>query len=154
MKNMLLILATILLLVAPAAAGNGIIRVKSPYSVGETVDRLEKVLRARGMTIFARIDHAAGAARVGQSLRPTELVIFGNPKIGSKLLLSRQEVGIDLPQKALIWQDENGRVWLAYNDPAYLVRRHDLHGCEGIVKKMSAALAGFAGAAVKKPSEN
>ena len=90
------------------------------------MDRLEAEIKARGMTVFARIDHAAGAAQVGLSLRPTELLIFGNAKGGTPLMQSNQTVGIDLPLKALVWQDANGRTWLSINDPDWVARRHGL----------------------------
>ncbi|NNE63485.1 MAG: DUF302 domain-containing protein [Gammaproteobacteria bacterium] len=99
------------------------------------------------MKIFNRIDHAAGAASVGNSLRPTQLIIFGNPKIGSVLMGCTQTIAIDLPQKALIWQDGGGQVWLSYNNPALLANRHRMAGCDAVLKKVTGALANFAKAA-------
>jgi uncharacterized protein (DUF302 family) len=96
------------------------------------------------MTVFIRIDHAAGAQKVNKQLRPTELIIFGNPKVGTPLMQCSQSTAIDLPQKALIWEDGNGEVWFSYNDPAYLVERHGLTDCDPVIKKVSAALANFA----------
>jgi uncharacterized protein (DUF302 family) len=90
------------------------------------MNRIESEVKARGMTVFARIDHAAGAAEVGLALRPTELVIFGNAKGGTPLMQSMQTIGIDLPLKALVWQDETGGTWVSYNDPAWLAKRHGL----------------------------
>lgn len=107
-------------------ADNGLISVSSTHSVGETVDRLAKLVEAHGLAVFARIDHAAGAARVGMPLRPTELLIFGNPQGGTPLMQDRQAAGIDLPLKALAWEDADGKVWLAYNDPAWIAARHGL----------------------------
>jgi uncharacterized protein (DUF302 family) len=104
----------------------GLITIASSRSVKETIDRLEAAAVAAGLKIFARIDHRAGAESVGLPLRPTELVIFGNPKGGTPLMQDRQLAGIDLPVKALAWQDEAGRVWLSYNDPAWLAERHGL----------------------------
>ena len=101
------------------------------------------------MTVFTRIDHALGAKRVGLSLRPTELVIFGNPKIGSKLINCNQTVAIDLPQKALIFEDEKGQVWFTYNNPQYLANRHGLQGCEKVIEKIKGALGNFARSATK-----
>ena len=101
-----------------STAADEMINVKSVHSVAQTADRLEKVLEAKGMTLFTRIDHAAGAAKVGEELRPTELLIFGNPKVGTPLMQCSQTVAIDLPQKALIWEDNEGSVWFSYNDPA------------------------------------
>jgi uncharacterized protein (DUF302 family) len=125
----------------------GVTSVKSAHSVAETADRLESVLKEKGMTVFVRIDHAAGARSVGESLRPTQLVIFGNPKVGTPLMTCRQTIALDLPQKALIWEDEEGSVWLSYNEPAYLAHRHDLEGCRDVLAKVAKALSSFATAA-------
>jgi uncharacterized protein (DUF302 family) len=105
-----------------------LITLASNHPVKATMDRLEAALRDKGITLFARIDHAAGAASVDMPLRPTELIIFGNPKAGTPLMQARQSIGIDLPLKMLGWQDAAGKVWLAYNDPAWLARRHGLEG--------------------------
>lgn len=125
-------------------ANNGLISVKSAHDVNTTADRLEAVLMKKGMKVFSRIDHAAGAASVGNSLRPTQLIIFGNPKIGSVLMGCAQTIAIDLPQKALIWQDGGGQVWLSYNNPALLANRHRMAGCDPVLKKVTGALAKFA----------
>jgi uncharacterized protein (DUF302 family) len=125
-------------------ADNGIISIKSSHDVKTTVDRLDNILREKGMTVFIRINHAEGAQKVGKKLRPTELVIFGNPKVGTPLMQCGQSVGIDLPQKALIWQDESGQVWLSYNDPKYLASRHSIKECTEIIKKIEKALGNFA----------
>ena len=130
-----------------AQANNGLVSVKSAHDVKTTADRLEAVLKKKGMTVFTRIDHAKGAKSVGNKLRPTELVIFGNPKIGSVLMNCAQTIAIDLPQKALIWQDGGGQVWLSYNEPAGLAKRHRLSGCEKVIQKVTGALAKFAAAA-------
>lgn len=132
-----------------AFADDGIVKIKSAHNVESTANRLEKVLVSKGMTVFTRIDHALGASKVGQTLRPTELVIFGNPKIGSKLMKCNQSVAIDLPQKALIYEDEEGQVWFTYNKPQYLADRHGLQGCEKVVAKITGALGKFANAATK-----
>ena len=106
---------------------DGLVSVASKYSVKDTLDRLEADLKAKGITVFARIDHAAGAASVSMPLRPTEVLIFGNPKGGTPLMYSLNEtIGIDLPLKMLGWQDADGKVWLAYNDVSWLARRHHL----------------------------
>ena len=125
-------------------ADNGIISIKSSHDVKTTVDRLENKLREKGMTVFIRINHAEGAQKVGKKLRPTELIIFGNPKVGTPLMQCGQSVAIDLPQKALIWQDEAGQVWLSYNDPKYLASRHSIKGCSEVIKKIEKALGNFA----------
>lgn len=135
----------IVLLAANSAwAADGVITVKSVHAVKQTADRLESILKGKGMTVFGRVDHAAGARKVGATLRPTELLIFGNPKVGSPLMLCQQTIALDLPQKALVWQDDQGMVWLSYNDPAYLAGRHDLKGCEKVLKKVTRALDNFA----------
>lgn len=139
----------ILFIASTATAGNGLISVKSSNDVKATADRLENVLNQKGMTVFIRIDHAAGAAKVGKELRPTELIVFGNPKVGTPLMQCRQSVAIDLPQKALIWQDDKGQVWLSYNDPNYLAQRHELSACAEVIKKVEKALSNFAEAATK-----
>lgn len=139
-----------LLLALPAMATDGIIRLPSQYSVNDTSDRLVNLLESKGMTVFTRIDHAAGAKKVGIDLRPTTLVIFGNPNVGSPLMKCSQSAAIDLPQKALISQDEQGKVWLTYNDPDYLKERHQIKGCEEVLKKLSGALNKFATGATKK----
>jgi uncharacterized protein (DUF302 family) len=95
-------------------------------SVTVTIDRLEAMLKNKGIAVFARIDHAAAAAAVGMPLRPTELLIFGDPTAGTRLMQAEQTIGIDLPLKALVWEDANGGVWISYNDPAWLAVRHGL----------------------------
>ncbi len=141
-------LLSILLCSGAALAANGLVTVQSSHSVAETGDRLEKVLAEKGMTVMARINHAAGAEKAGMDLPATELVIFGNPKVGTPLMQCSRTVAIDLPQKALIWEDAEGQVWLAYNDPEYLGARHDLgEACAPVLAKVSKALAAFAAAA-------
>ncbi len=120
-------------------AADGLTTVPSKYGPKETMDRLEADIRAKGMTVFARIDHAAGAAAVGMPLRPTELLIFGAAKAGTPLMQEDQAVGIDLPLKALVYRDAAGKVWLAVNDPRWIARRHGL-GAE-IAKSMDAMAA-------------
>ena len=122
---------------------NGIITIKSIHSVSVTIDKLEAVLNKKGMTIFKRVDHTAGAQKAGLQLRPTELLIFGNPKVGTPLMLCSQTAALDLPQKALAYEDEKGQVWLAYNDPAYMAQRHNIQGCEQAIQKVTNALAKF-----------
>jgi len=107
-------------------ANNGIISQPSPYSVTETIDRLEAILQAKGITIFARIDQRAEAEKVGLSLRPTELLLFGNPKAGTPLMLAEPMIALDLPLKVLAWEAADGKVWLSFNDPGYLKQRFSL----------------------------
>jgi uncharacterized protein (DUF302 family) len=125
-------------------AADGLITLRSNYAPKETMNRLETEVKAKGLTVFARIDHAAGAADVGLSLRPTDLLIFGNAKGGTPLMQSVQTIGIDLPLKMLIWQDEAGDTWLSYNDPNWIAKRH---GANRNVEATITALTGV-------PSEN
>jgi len=104
----------------------GLVQLPSRHDVAETVARLERLLTERGLTIFARIDFSGDAARAGVSLRPEQMLIFGNPKAGTALMQAEPASGIDLPLKALVWQDADGQVWLAYNSPQYLIERHGL----------------------------
>ena len=105
---------------------NGVARMPSHHSVAETVDRLQSMLKECGILVFARIDFSADAARAGLTMRPEQLLIFGNPKAGTPLMLAEPAAGIDLPLKALVWEDADEKTWVAYNDPDYLVRRHAL----------------------------
>jgi uncharacterized protein (DUF302 family) len=115
---------------------------QSRVSARETVNRLLAALATRKLTVFARVDHAAGAASVGLPLRPTEVVIFGNPKGGTALMQEQQSAGIDLPLKALVWEDADGKVWLTYNDPAWIAQRHGLGTASATaVKAMAAPLS-------------
>jgi uncharacterized protein (DUF302 family) len=123
-----------------AMAADGLTTIPSSHAPKETMNRLEAEVKAKGMTVFARIDHAAGASAAGLSLRPTEVLIFGNAKAGTPLMQSVQTIGIDLPLKALVWQDESGKTWLSYNDPAWLAKRHRLSGAEPAVGIMTGAL--------------
>lgn len=127
--------------VAPAAlADDGLIKKKSPHGVTETIDRLQGALESKGITIVVRWKHSDKAAGAGIEMRPTELLVFGNPKLGSHLMTSAQSVGIDLPMKALAWQDASGQVWLAYNDPDYIAARHGITDRPEIIAKMTKAL--------------
>ena len=107
-------------------AEDGLVTIASPHSVKDTIDRLEAEVKAKGLTVFARIDHAGGANAIGLPLRPTELLIFGNAKGGTPLMQAAQTIGIDLPLKALAWKDASGKVWLSYDDPAWLAGRHGI----------------------------
>ena len=127
----------------------GMITKKSSFSVKETLDRLENVLRKKGITIVTRWSHDSGAKKVGISLRPTELLIFGNPKMRSHFFTSQQTAGIDLPLKALAWKDNKGQVWLTYNDPSYIADRHGIHDRPEIVKKMTGALNNMTNSAIQ-----
>lgn len=132
-----------------ALADQGMVVSQSEHSVSDTADQLVSALESKGMTVFKRVDHSEGAKGAGLELRPTEVVIFGNPKVGTPLMQCSQSVAIDLPQKMLIWQDEAGDVWLAYNDPGYLAERHNIEGCDEVLAKVSTALENFAAAAAR-----
>jgi len=123
----------------------GLITAKSNFGARETADRLVTALEAKGMTVFARIDHAAGAKQAGLELGPTELLIFGSAKAGTPLMQANPVVGIDLPLKALIWRDSSGTVWLTYNDPHWITERHGLGAAANArADQMAAALAALA----------
>jgi uncharacterized protein (DUF302 family) len=129
-------------------AVDGLTTIASKHGPKETMDRLEAAVKAKGMTVFARVDHAAGAQAVGLPLRPTDLLIFGNAKAGTPLMQAGQAIGIDLPLKALVWQDASGATWLSYNDPGWLARRHGLgHAVDAAIGAMTAALDAVAKAA-------
>ncbi|MEH6444854.1 MAG: DUF302 domain-containing protein [Oceanospirillaceae bacterium] len=127
-----------------AVAETGIIAVKSKHDVTVTTDNLSAILKSKGMTVFSRIDHAAGAAKIGESIPPTQLLVFGNPKIGTKLMQCSPSAAIDLPMKALIWQDDKQQTWIGYNSPKYLASRHAIKGCDPVLNKVEQALANFA----------
>jgi uncharacterized protein (DUF302 family) len=122
----------------------GLTTIPSSFDPKETMDRLEAEVAAKGMKVFARIDHAAGAAEVGLTLARTELIIFGNARGGTPLMQSVQTVGIDLPLKALVWEDTAGKTWLSYNEPSWIARRHSVANAEQVVSKLAAALSAMA----------
>jgi uncharacterized protein (DUF302 family) len=126
----------------------GMTILSSPHGAKETMDRLVVAVAAAGMTVFARIDHAAGAEAVGLSMPPMEVLAFGSPRAGTPLMRAAATAGIDLPLKALVWQDEGGHVWLGYNQPAWIARRHGAMGVEPVVNAMTEAIAKVAEAAV------
>ncbi len=124
---------------------NGLVTLASARSVKDTIDAIEADVTAKGMTVFARIDHAAGAQEAGLALRPTLLIVFGNARGGTPLMQADQRIGIDLPLKMLAWEDAAGRTWLSYNDPGWLARRHGLGaGADPTIKAMTAALGAIA----------
>lgn len=149
MRDVLRAFIAVLLLASLAAADTGLITLQSAHSVGETGDRLESMLKEKGMMVFARIDHAEGAKKVGATLRPTELLIFGSPKVGTTLMQCGQSVGLDLPLKARIWEDARGQVWLTYHGPKYLAERHGLTRCDDVIGRIEQALKNFLTAATR-----
>jgi uncharacterized protein (DUF302 family) len=134
----------------PAGAVDGLVTKPSLYPVAETMDRLERAVKERDLVVIARVDHAAAAQRAGLSLRPTQLLIFGSPRAGTPLMQSARTIGIDLPLKALAWEDEQGKVWLAFNAPAWLAARHGVGG-EGaeVIRAMAGTLDALTDAATK-----
>lgn len=145
--TMILLLA--LVSQAPLAGAGSIVVTRSAHDVNETINRLEAALRAKGVTIFARIDHAANARGVDVALRPVQLLIFGNPKLGSPLLASNPMVGLDLPMKALAWEDADGKVWLGYTAAATIAERYRIEDRAAVIDKMTGALRNFAAAATR-----
>ena len=127
-------------------AADGLITLRSAFGPEETMQRLEAEVQAKGLTVFAHVDHAAGAAAVGLPLRPTDLLIFGNARGGTPLMQAQQTIGLDLPLKALVWQDVVGNTWVSYNDPAWLARRH---GLDPDTDATTAAMAGMLDAIAK-----
>lgn len=121
-------------------ATNSLTSIESEFSSVETANRFVAILESKGLTLFARIDHQRNAESVNLKLRETEVIIFGNPKIGTLLMQCSQEVAIDLPQKVLIWTDNENKVWVSYNNPEYIKERHGLKGCDKVINKVSSVL--------------
>ena len=144
-----LIAVALTLWLGVAASADGLVAVKSPHSAKETMTRLEDAVTKRGLTVFARIDHAAGAAKIGKTLRPTEVLVFGNPTGGTPFMECEQSVGIDLPLKALVWEDATAQVWVGYNDPAYLAQRHGVASCP-VVENLRKLLGSLVDASVAR----
>jgi uncharacterized protein (DUF302 family) len=126
------------------ASAHGLIALKSPHGPDATLTRLLEQLKRRNLNVAARIDHGAAARGIGQMLRPTEVVIFGNPQAGTPLMQCAQTIGIDLPMKALVWVDARGQTWLGYNDPVWLVQRHGGGDCPAAARIGDALAAGAA----------
>jgi len=143
----ILLFVSVILMSFNVQAKEAFIQKQSPYNVSETLDRLEKVLKKKGITIFARVDHKYGAKKVGLHMQPTQLLIFGNPKMGTPLMNENPLMGLDLPMKALAWEDKKGQVWLVYTNPSELQRRHKIKNAQ-VIKKMTAALDGLTNKAI------
>jgi len=153
MRKIPIYLLLLALFAVPAAsAGEGLVTVKSSFGAKETADRVERLTKERGMKLFNRIDHAEGARTVGMPLRPTEVLIFGNPKGGTPLMMCEQTVGIDLPLKMLVWEDGNGVVWIGYSDPEVLKDRLGITGCDEVLGKMKGFLGKLASDAAQRDS--
>lgn len=141
--------AALVFIASSAHAAESLVTKKSSHSVSVTADRFAAALKEKGITLVARVNHAGAAKQVGMELRPTELLIFGNPKLGTPLMQSNQTAGIDLPLKALIWQDAKGDVWIGYVSPETVVARHGIADRAEVVKKMTGALEGLSAGAAK-----
>lgn len=150
MKKWISLSIVLLLCSVSASASENLVRQQSQFSVEETANRFERIAKSKGLSVFARINHQKNASSVNMDLRPTELIIFGNPKVGTPLMLCAQEVAIDLPQKVLVTEDENKQVWLTYNDPYYLKNRHHIKNCDAVLNKVSTVLRGLSAAAVSQ----
>ncbi|MDO6804073.1 DUF302 domain-containing protein [Wenyingzhuangia sp. 1_MG-2023] len=134
---------------ADAAATDSLVRYESRYSVAETADRFEHIVKQKGLTLFTRIDHQKNARGVDLELRPTEVIIFGNPKVGTLLMQCAQDMAIDLPQKVLITVVADNKVWLSYTNPEYLKKCHHITGCDTLIGKLSGVLGALSQAAVQ-----
>jgi uncharacterized protein (DUF302 family) len=151
LKN-LLIGITMLFVASVAQAGdvqNAFIKKKSSYGVEETLDRLEAIVRKKGITVFTRVDHGGGAKKAGIPMTDTQLLIFGNPQVGTPLMNEQRLMGLDLPMKVLAWEDDKGQTWVAYTDPRELQRRHGLKN-QALIDKMGKALDGMTNGAIGK----
>jgi uncharacterized protein (DUF302 family) len=150
-KIMMIVAVTGMVLSFPAwSVDNGLVIKRSPYSAAKTLDRWEQILNQKHIRVFARISHKQNAAGVGLKLRPTELLVFGNPMLGTYFFMSNQTAGIDLPMKAMAWEDAKGQTWVAYNDPKYIANRHGIKDRADIIKKMKGALEKFSNYAIAK----
>lgn len=145
MKNLLLALC--LLVVTGSSYAQGIISKTSTHSVKDTLDKLETIVTAKGFKVVARVNHAKAAEMSGQTLNPTEVLIFGNPKVGTALMKSNQAIGLDLPIKVLVRENDEGVVTISYNDPAWMVSRYGITDRSDVVQKMTGALGNFTDAA-------
>lgn len=131
-------------------AEKGLVTMQSNHSVQDTADKLVAIIESKGMKVFARVDHQKNAQSVNLALRPTQVIMFGNPKAGTPLMNCEQSVAIDLPQKILISEDTNKKVWLSYNNPEYLKTRHNIKGCDSEIASISKALDSVSKAAIAK----
>ncbi|MCG7923177.1 MAG: DUF302 domain-containing protein [Candidatus Thiodiazotropha lotti] len=144
MKTLTILLVSLFFTSGLARADGGLVTLPSQFSFEETVNRFVAAVEGAGLKVFSKIDHSAGAEKVGQSLRPTLLIIFGSPKVGTALMTSDQRAGIDLPMKALVWEDDQAKVWLGYNHPDKLFDRFAINDREKVRRKVTGALQKFA----------
>ncbi len=149
MKTLTLFFLSLCLSFSVMAADNGMVMKASKYSVAETMDRFENEAKAKGFTIVARVDHSAAAEKVGMKMPASQLLIFGNPKGGTPLMLASPTAGIDLPLKVLAYEDADGKIWLAYNAADYLKSRHNISGKDEVIANINKALDAIANKAVE-----
>ncbi len=153
MKPLLLIFLLSVIMTTSSAndsqTSTGLVIKQSRHTVADTSERLVRLIEEKGLTLFSRINHSANAKRVDLEMNPTEVILFGNPLVGTKLMQCAPTVAIDLPQKLLIWQDSEGDTQMAYNDPEYLKRQHEIVGCDEILNKIGGLLAGLTTAAAE-----
>ncbi len=147
MRSFFAALILIFPMAVPSLADGLVKTIESKHSVAETLDRLTKILKSKGIKVMARVDHAGGAKSAGLELPPTQLLVFGNPKLGTPLMQANRMIGLDLPMKALAWQDKSGKVFLSYTTPAALKKRHGVEKHDKIFGTMTKALAGLTAAA-------
>jgi uncharacterized protein (DUF302 family) len=150
MQKSIFVIFIMLFTAFPALSADGMVNIKSAFSVQTTADRMANILNEKGMVIFNRIKHSESAAKVGIEIRETQLLIFGNPKAGGPLMKCKQSIALDLPQKAFIWKAHDNQVWISYNDPKYLVKRHDVTGCEKVISKIGNILKSIVKSASNK----
>jgi uncharacterized protein (DUF302 family) len=150
MMRIVFVAAALALTMVAGSAEAELIRKQSPYSVAETADRFEGIVKGKDLTVFNRIDHAAGAKKVDKELRPTVLIIFGSPAVGTPLIQAQQTMGLALPLKILVWQDADNKVWVAYEKPSDMAAAHGLPADHPVIKRVTGAIDGLTNAAVKK----
>ena len=149
MKKIISLLALSFFASGYAAATESLISVESQHSAKQTADKFASIVEKKGLTLFARIDHQKNAAGADLALRETEVIIFGNPKVGTPVMQCSQQAAIDFPQKVLVWTDADNKTWLSYNNPEYIKERHNIKGCDKVVTKIAGVLSALTNAASK-----
>lgn len=149
MKKLITLVLMSFFISSHASATESLISVPSTHSAKETADKFVSIVEKKGLTLFARIDHQKNGAGVNLALRETEVIIFGNPKVGTPLMQCTQQAAIDLPQKVLVWTDADNKVWLSYNNPDYIKQRHNIEGCDQVIAKIANVLSALTHAAAK-----
>lgn len=150
MKSIMLMVLCGFLASFSAIASEGLVSLESPYTVKKTADRFESIILAKGLSLFARIDHKENAESVNLAMPETELILFGNPKVGTPLMNCAPAVAIDLPQKVMIQKGNDNKVRISYNNPEYLQKRHDIQGCDQVISKIAAVLNKLSTAAISQ----